>query len=56
MDYVRALLRVVADDLDPEWVTKLLGVTSAARKGDRRPSDYLIQRVGVWTLHLPPKP
>jgi hypothetical protein len=50
-------LRVYADDLDPQWVTALLGVqpSFAASKGDRRPSGSheVVQRVGMWQFGLP---
>jgi len=57
VDEVVITLRVFADDLDPEWVTRLLRVqpTFAGRKGDRRPSRRreIVQPVGMWQLELP---
>ncbi len=50
-------LRVFADDLDPAWVTRVLGVqpTFSGRKGDRRSSRTrdIVQPVGIWQLELP---
>lgn len=57
LDEVAITLRVYADDLDPQWVSDLLGISPsyAARKGDSRISGgrTIRQRVGIWQLELP---
>jgi hypothetical protein len=57
IDRVSVSLRVAGEDLNPEFVSQLLGVTPtfAARKGERRKSGErdLVQRTGVWFLELP---
>jgi len=50
-----ASLRVIADDLDPQLVTRLLGVPASLskRKGEEtvtRRGDTQIARTGVWIL------
>jgi uncharacterized protein DUF4279 len=53
-------LRVTADDLDPERVTRMLGVnpTLAARKGDEvdKGGVPVAQRTGTWSYALPASP
>lgn len=60
---VRVSVRVVGDDLDPDEVTRLLGVepTFAARKGERvtrrtrtGTERARVQSVGVWSHALTP--
>ena len=55
---VTAAVSVGGDRLDPDEVTRLLGIkpTYAARKGDRRRSGgrEVVQRTGVWYLEAPP--
>jgi hypothetical protein len=57
IDQVNITLRVSAPDLDPDTITRRLGVkpTFAARRGDQRPSKYqvIVQGVGIWLLELP---
>jgi len=57
VDRVTAARRVGAPDLDPDAVTRQLGVqpTFAARRGDTRPSKAgtITQHVGVWILEAP---
>ena len=57
IDRVSVTLRVSSDDLDPEFVSRLLGVTPTfvARKGERRASGdrTAVQPTGVWSLSLP---
>ena len=57
VDQINVGLRLQADDLDPDWVTRLLGrsPTFAARKGERRLSGgaEVVQPTGVWTYDLP---
>jgi len=57
VDQINVALRVGADDLDPSWVTELIGrpPTFAARKGERRPSQggEVVQSSGVWLYNLP---
>ena len=48
-------LRIIGDDLDPDEITKLLGVppTIAEKKGDRitgKNPGYRIARSGMWRL------
>ena|SRR6185312_3769094 len=54
VDQVRVSLRIIGDDLDPDEVTRVLGVepSAAIRKGERRPGGR-VQRTGVWRLSLP---
>jgi len=60
IDRLEIELRVSGDDLDPDRVTRMLGVnpTRAARKGDE--IDVLgvptVQRTGLWTWALPASP
>ena len=53
-------LRVSGDDLDPERITRMLGVnpTVAARKGEEIDVGGVpvVQRIGVWTYALPASP
>jgi hypothetical protein len=53
-------LRVTSDDLDPERITRMLGVnpTAAARKGEEIDVSGVpvAQRTGVWTYALPASP
>ena len=57
IDRVNVSLRIGADDLDPGWVTSLLGRTPtfAARKGEPRSSraGEIVQPTGVWLYSLP---
>ena len=57
IDQVNVTLRVSAPDLDPDSITRRLGVSPsfAARRGDRRPSKdrEIVQKVGIWLLDLP---
>lgn len=57
VDQLNVSLRIGADDLDPSWVTDLLGRSPAfaARKGERRssPSGEITQPTGVWLYNLP---
>lgn len=57
IDQINVSLRIGADDLDPDWVTTLLGrsPTFVARKGERRPSrgGEVTQPTGVWLYDLP---
>lgn len=52
VDRITVSVRAGGDDLDPEAVTRALGVapTFAARKGERRRSGggEVVQRTGVW--------
>ena len=49
VDECSLILRFFGDDLDPEMITALLGVsaTGSQRKGERKP---LMQDTGVWLL------
>jgi len=53
-------LRVTGNDLDPERITRMLGVnpTIAARRGEEIDVGGVpvIQRTGVWTYALPASP
>ena len=53
-------MRVVAPDLDPDFVTQRLGVVPsfAARRGDRRQSGSVevVQSTGLWSIQLPESP
>ena len=53
-------LRVTADDLDPERITRMLGVnpTVAARKGEHVDvaGVPVTQHAGIWTYALPASP
>ena len=57
VDRVEVSLRVVGEALDPDRITRMLGVTPtfAARKGQeiRRGTDTVTQRIGVWSYALP---
>ena len=56
IDEVRVSVRVASDALDPDEVTRLLGVAPsfAARKGEVRRSEgrAVTQRTGVWYVDL----
>jgi hypothetical protein len=56
VDDIRVSLRVIGDDLDPDEVTRLLGVepSTAAKKGRLREGtkSQTPQRAGIWTLDL----
>jgi hypothetical protein len=56
VDRVTVALRVAANDLEPDGVTKLLGVTSSfsARKGEKRQSgsQEVVQPVGLWSYEV----
>lgn len=53
-------LRVTGDDLDPERITRMLGVppTVAARRGEEIDIGGVpvVQRTGVWSYALPASP
>jgi uncharacterized protein DUF4279 len=53
-------LRVTGEDLDPERITRMLGVhpTIAARRGEEIDVGGVpvVQRTGVWTYALPASP
>ena len=53
-------LRVTADDLDPDRITRMLGVapTAAARKGESVDVNGVpvLQSTGVWRYALPASP
>ena len=53
-------LRVTSDDLEPERITRMLGVapTSAARRGEEIDIGGVpvVQRTGVWAYALPASP
>jgi len=57
VDRLSVTLRITAPDLDPEAITRRLGVppTLAARRGDDRPSKggTVKQRVGIWAVGFP---
>jgi hypothetical protein len=57
VDEVRVTISVTGDELDPDAITKCLGVepTFALRKGERRMSGSreIVQRTGVWNLDAP---
>ena len=48
-----ASLRIMHDDLDPETVTRQLGIqpTWAWRKGELRAKAKVIARIGIWGLN-----
>ncbi len=60
MDEVRVSLRVAAPDLDPDAVTRQLGISPSfsARRGERRPSrsGEITQPIGIWILQLGESP
>ena len=60
IDRVSVSLRVAGDDLEPESVSRALGVapTFMARKGERRMSGEreVVQPTGVWSFALPDSP
>ena len=60
IDRLEIALRVTGDDLDPDRVTRMLGVnpTVAARKGDDVDVDGVpvTQRTGIWSYALPASP
>ena len=60
IDRLEIALRVTGDDLDPDRVTRMLGVnpTVAARKGDDVDVDGVpvAQRTGIWSYALPASP
>ena len=60
IDRLEIALRVTDDDLDPDRVTRMLGVnpTVAARKGDDVDVDGVpvVQRTGIWSYALPASP
>ena len=53
---LQVTVRLLGDELDPDEITRLLGVTPivAARKGDTvvRGSSSVTQRIGVWSYGL----
>jgi hypothetical protein len=57
VDRVHVSLRAASDDLDPDELTRALGVrpTFAARKGERRLTrgGEAVQRTGVWYIQVP---
>ena len=60
IDRLEIALRVTSDDLEPERITRMLGVnpTFAARKGEA--IDHggvpVMQRAGTWSYALPASP
>ena len=60
IDHLEIELRVTGEDLDPERITRMLGVnpTLAARKGDEVDVDGvpIAQRTGIWSYALPASP
>ena len=60
IDRLEIALRVTADDLDPERITRMLGVTPtfAARKGEDvdQGGVPVAQRTGTWSYALPASP
>ena len=60
IDRIEIELRVTADDLDPDRITRMLGVapTTAARKDESVDVDGVpvTQPVGVWRYALPASP
>ncbi len=56
VDLIRVSIRVGGDDLDPDEVTRALGVAPdfAARKGERRQSggSVVTQPTGVWSVGI----
>ena len=57
LDRVEVGVRVAGDTLDPDRITRMLGVrpTFAARKGEAvtRGAATVTQRTGIWTYALP---
>lgn len=60
IDRLEITLRVSSDDLDPERITRMLGVapTFAGRKGEQvdQAGVPVTQRTGAWTYALPASP
>jgi len=60
IDQLEISLRVAGDDLDPERVTRMLGVhpTVAARKGEHVDVGGVptVQHTGIWSYALPASP
>jgi hypothetical protein len=60
IDRLEIELRVTGDELDPERITRMLGVnpTLAARRGDAVDVDGVpvSQRTGIWSYALPASP
>jgi uncharacterized protein DUF4279 len=60
IDRLEIELRVTGDDLDPERITRMLGVnpTRAARKGEAIDLSGIptVQRTGIWSWALPASP
>jgi len=60
IDRLEIELRVTGDDLDPERITRMLGVnpTHSARKGEQidRAGVPITQRTGIWSYTLPASP
>jgi hypothetical protein len=60
IDRLEIELRVTGDDLDPERITRMLGVnpTRAARRGETVDVGGIptTQRTGVWSYALPASP
>ena len=60
IDRLSVSLRISGPELDPDTVTRRLGVqpTFAARRGDERPSKAgtITQRVGIWIVGLANSP
>jgi Domain of unknown function (DUF4279) len=60
IDRLEIELRVTDDDLDPDRITRMLGVhpTLAGRKGEAidRHGVPVLQRTGVWSYALPASP
>ena len=60
IDRLEIELRVTGDELDPERITRMLGVnpTLAARKGESVDVDGVPvgQRIGIWSYTLPASP
>jgi hypothetical protein len=57
IDRVEVSLRIAGDALDPQRITRMLGVTPtfAARKGDviTHGESTVTQQIGIWTYKLP---
>lgn len=60
IDRLEIQLRVTGDELEPERITRMLGVnaTLAARKGEEidMAGVPVIQRTGIWSYSLPASP
>ena len=60
IDRLEIELRVTGDDLDPERITRMLGVNPslAARKGEQidKSGVPVAQRTGIWSYALPASP